>query len=112
MATETAQTDLTDHRGSPLNSEMTDAQAVAKPAHRSPWLLPVLFAPVFMVLLDVFIVNVTAPSLRADLGATDSDLQRLVAAYLRTYAISLITGGRLGDVFGRRRMFKFGIAGF
>ncbi len=82
------------------------------PAARSPWLLPVLFAPVFMVILDVFIVNVTAPSLRSDLGASDSDLQWVVAAYLLTYAISLITGGRLGDIFGRRRMFKLGIAGF
>jgi EmrB/QacA subfamily drug resistance transporter len=91
---------------------MDQSQATPKPAHRSPWLLPVLFAPVFMVILDVFIVNVTAPSLRADLGASDSDLQWVVAAYLLTYAISLITGGRLGDVFGRRRMFKFGIAGF
>jgi EmrB/QacA subfamily drug resistance transporter len=79
---------------------------------RSPWLLPVLFAPVFMVLLDVFIVNVTAPSLRTDIGASDADLQWVVAAYLLTYALSLITGGRLGDVFGRRRMFKLGIAGF
>jgi MFS family permease len=79
---------------------------------RSPFLLPVLFAPVFMVILDVFIVNVTAPSLRADIGASESDLQWVVAAYLLTYAISLITGGRLGDVFGRRRMFKLGIAGF
>ena len=91
---------------------MNDAQSVPKPAHRSPWLLPVLFAPVFMVLLDVFIVNVTAPSLRADLGASDSDLQWVVAAYLLTYALSLITGGRLGDILGRRRMFKLGIAGF
>jgi EmrB/QacA subfamily drug resistance transporter len=82
------------------------------PIRRSRWLLPVLFAPVFMVILDVFIVNVTAPSLRAELGASDSDLQWVVAAYLLTYAVSLITGGRLGDVVGRRRMFKFGIAGF
>jgi EmrB/QacA subfamily drug resistance transporter len=65
-----------------------------------------------MVILDVFIVNVTAPSLRADLGANDSDLQWVVAAYLLTYALSLITGGRLGDIFGRRRLFKLGVAGF
>ena len=91
--------------------ELDHSTTTPKPAH-SPWLLPVLFAPVFMVILDVFIVNVTAPSLRADLGASDSDLQWVVAAYLLSYAISLITGGRLGDVFGRRRMFKFGIAGF
>jgi EmrB/QacA subfamily drug resistance transporter len=79
---------------------------------RSPLLLPVLFAPVFMVLLDVFIVNVTAPSLQAELGASESDVQWVVAAYLLTYAISLITGGRLGDVFGRRRLFRLGVAGF
>jgi EmrB/QacA subfamily drug resistance transporter len=91
---------------------MNDVTARPRPASRSPWLLPVLFAPIFMVLLDVFIVNVTAPSLRDDLGASDSDLQWVVAAYLLTYALSLITGGRLGDVFGRRRLFKLGIAGF
>ena len=93
-----------------MNSQMERPEAA--PTHRSRWLLPVLFAPVFMVILDVFIVNVTAPSLRADLGATDSDLQWVVAAYLLTYALSLITGGRLGDVFGRRRMFKIGIVSF
>jgi EmrB/QacA subfamily drug resistance transporter len=92
---------------------MQETQPVTTPhSDRSRWLLPVLFAPVFMVILDVFIVNVTAPSLRSDLGASDSDLQWVVAGYLLTYAISLITGGRLGDVFGRRRMFKIGIAGF
>jgi EmrB/QacA subfamily drug resistance transporter len=111
MASETAHTNLTDHRGSSLNSQMDHSPATPKPAH-SPWLLPVLFAPVFMVILDVFIVNVTAPSLKTDLGASDADLQWVVGAYLLTYAISLITGGRLGDIFGRRRLFKLGIAGF
>jgi EmrB/QacA subfamily drug resistance transporter len=111
MASESAQTNLTDHRGSSLNSQM-EAQPAPKSALRSPWLLPVLFAPVFMVILDVFIVNVTAPSLRSDLGASESDLQWVVAAYLVTYALSMITGGRLGDIIGRRRMFKIGIAGF
>src|SRR5947208_11494247 len=82
------------------------------PTRRSRWFLPVLFAPVFMVIADVFIVNVAAPSLHADIGASDSDLQWVVAAYLLTYALSLITGGRLGDILGRRRMFKAGVAGF
>src|ERR671923_137766 len=63
---------------------------------RSPLLFPVLFAPFFMVILDIFIVNVTAPSLQAELGASESDVQWVVAAYLLTYAISLITGGGLG----------------
>jgi EmrB/QacA subfamily drug resistance transporter len=109
MASDTAQTGLTFRRGEPLKTQMEQTE---QPTRRSPWLLPVLFAPVFMVILDVFIVNVAAPSIRADLGATDADLQWIVAAYLLTYALSLITGGRLGDVLGRRRMFKVGIVGF
>jgi MFS family permease len=79
---------------------------------RSPLLLPVLFAPAFMVILDVFIVNVAAPSLRADLGASESAIQLIVVAYVLSYAIWLITGGRLGDLFGRLRMFQIGVAGF
>lgn len=79
---------------------------------RERLLMPVLFAPVFMVILDVFIVNVAAPSLRSDLHATASEVQWVVAAYLLTYGISLITAGRLGDIFGRRRMFRIGVASF
>jgi EmrB/QacA subfamily drug resistance transporter len=86
-------------------------QRAASP-NQSRLLLPTLFVPIFMVILDVFIVNVTAPSLRADLGATASDVQWVVDAYLLSYAVSLIMGGRLGDVVGRRRMFRIGIAGF
>src|SRR5439155_7241647 len=96
--------------GHSLNSEMNATPDT--PTRRSRWFLPVLFAPVFMVIADVFIVNVAAPSLHADIGASASDLQWVVAAYLLTYALSLITGGRLGDIFGRRRMFKAGVAGF
>src|SRR5438552_8665539 len=103
-----ANADLTKAGGRPLNPVMQET----RPTQRSRFLLPVLFAPVFMVILDIFIVNVTAPSLRADLGATESDVQWVVAAYLLSYAISLITGGRLGDVVGRRRMFRIGVAGF
>jgi len=114
MASEPSKRDLTTDGGQPLNSQMehTKDTSAKSTFSRRPWLLPVLFAPIFMVILDVFIVNVTAPSLRDDIGATDSDLQWVVAAYLLTYAVSLITGGRLGDVVGRRRMFKLGIAGF
>ncbi|MFZ2051010.1 MAG: MFS transporter [Solirubrobacteraceae bacterium] len=79
---------------------------------RERLLMPVLFAPVFMVILDVFIVNVAAPSLRTDLHATASEVQWVVGAYVLTYAISLVTAGRLGDIFGRRRMFRIGVAGF
>src|SRR2546430_12484767 len=100
--------DLTTTEGRPLTPPMHGTHDT----QRSRLLLPVLFAPIFMVILDIFIVNVSAPSLRADLGATESDVQWVVAAYLLSYAISLITGGRLGDVVGRRRMFRIGVAGF
>src|SRR5207247_916577 len=79
MASDSAENDLTFRRGDSLNQQM---ERTEQPARRSPWLLPVLFAPVFMVILDVFIVNVTAPSLHADLGATDSDLQWVVAGQI------------------------------
>jgi EmrB/QacA subfamily drug resistance transporter len=90
-----------------LNNQM---HPIRQQPHRL--MLPVLFAPIFMVILDVFIVNVAAPSLQGDLGASQSAIQWVVAAYLLTYSIALITGGRLGDVIGRRRMFRIGVAGF
>jgi EmrB/QacA subfamily drug resistance transporter len=83
-----------------------------EPSARSPWLLPVLFVGVFMVILDVFVVMVAAPSLAADLHASASEIQWVVAAYLLAYAMTLITGGRLGDIVGRRRMLRAGFVVF
>jgi EmrB/QacA subfamily drug resistance transporter len=81
-------------------------------ATHSRLLLPVLLTGIFMGILDVFIVNVAAPSIRTDLGATDSDVQWFVGAYVLVFAVTLITGGRVGDVAGRRRTFKAGLALF
>ncbi|HEY2636185.1 MAG TPA: MFS transporter, partial [Solirubrobacteraceae bacterium] len=75
-------------------------------------LLPVLFIGIFMIILDVFIVMVAAPSLRSDLGASETEVQWVVAAYLVAYAMTLITAGRLGDIVGRRRMLRCGFALF
>jgi EmrB/QacA subfamily drug resistance transporter len=75
-------------------------------------LLPVLFVAVLMVILDVFIVMVAAPSMSADLHASASEIQWVVAAYLLAYAMTLITGGRLGDIVGRRRMLRVGLVLF
>lgn len=66
----------------------------------------------FMDLLDVTIVQVALPSIGADLGATEAQLEWIVSGYLLAFAVGLITGGRLGDLFGRRRIFLIGIAGF
>src|SRR4051812_33328526 len=75
-------------------------------------LLPVLFIGAFMYILDVFIVYVATPSLRSELGASASDVQWVVGGYVLTFAVALITGGRLGDIFGRRRVFRAGLVGF
>lgn len=70
-----------------------------------------LFAS-FMDLLDATIVQVTLPSIRADLGASEAQLEWTVSGYLLAFAVALITGGRLGDLYGRRRIFLIGIGGF
>ncbi|QXJ21394.1 MFS transporter [Actinomadura graeca] len=66
----------------------------------------------FMLLADTSIVNVAIPSIQRDIGATVPDVQLVVAGYVVAYAVTLITGGRLGDLFGRRRMFVIGAVSF
>ncbi|MEV5965434.1 MFS transporter [Kribbella sp. NPDC051952] len=65
-----------------------------------------------MNLLDATIVQVAAPVIHTDLGGRTSDIQWFSAAYTLPFAALLITGGRLGDLFGRRRMFRIGVTGF
>ncbi|AYF79539.1 MFS transporter [Nocardia yunnanensis] len=65
-----------------------------------------------MDLLDVTIVNVAVPSIQKDLGAAYSQIEWIIAAYVLSFAAVLITGGRLGDIFGRKRLFLIGVAGF
>ncbi|WP_199536161.1 MFS transporter [Dyella solisilvae] len=62
--------------------------------------------------LDYFIVNLALPSIRDGLGATPAQLQLIVSAYACANAVALITGGRLGDLYGRKRLFMLGMAGF
>ena len=77
------------------------------------WLaLPVLLTGAFLPPLDFFIVNVALPSIRGALHASAAQTQFVISAYAAIYAVCLITGGRLGDLFGRRRLFLLGIAGF
>ncbi|HEY0373536.1 MAG TPA: MFS transporter, partial [Amnibacterium sp.] len=65
-----------------------------------------------MDLLDGTIVNIAIPSIRADLGASYADVQWLSAGYALAFAVLLITGGRLGDIAGYKRLFLIGVAGF
>ncbi|MFG2646956.1 MFS transporter [Streptomyces sp. NPDC048436] len=75
-------------------------------------LLAVVIAAQFMALLDVFIVNVAAPTIRGELGASGAGLQLVIAGYTITYAVLLITGARLGDRLGHRRVYLLGLTVF
>ena len=72
----------------------------------------VLIFASFMDLLDATIVNVALPSIRTDLDATGAQLEWVVGGYLLAFAVLMITGGRLGDIAGRRRIFVTGVVGF
>jgi EmrB/QacA subfamily drug resistance transporter len=81
--------------------------------NRTRWLaLYVLCLASLMIVLDVTIVNVALPSIRGDLGFSETSLAWVVNAYLLTYGGFLLLGGRLGDLFGHRRLFLFGITLF
>src|ERR687886_262044 len=75
-------------------------------------ILALVLAVECMDLIDGTIVNVAAPSIRAGLGTSLSALQWIAGGYALTFAVGLVTGGRLGDIFGRRRVFLLGVAGF
>jgi MFS family permease len=88
-------------------------QPVAAQHAATHWLaLTVLLAGAFLPPVDFFIVNVTLPSIHLSLGASPAELQLVIGAYAAGYAVFLITGGRLGDLYGRRRLFLIGMAGF
>ena len=80
---------------------------------RKRWLaLTVLCLGVLMIVLDTTIVNVALPSIRADLGFTETSLVWVVNAYILTFGGFLLLSGRLGDLFGHRRLFLQGITLF
>ena len=92
---------------------MTSTLTPPPTANRLRWaVLALVLAAEVMDLIDATIVTVAAPSIRADLGGSAATLQWLTAAYTLAFAVLLITGARLGDIFGRRRLFIVGIAGF
>ena len=74
--------------------------------------LAVILAAAFLVGLDFFVVNVSIPSIRTSLHATFAEVQLVIASYGLTYAVLLISGGRLGDIYGRKRMFMWGVTAF
>ncbi|WP_051970037.1 MFS transporter [Kitasatospora azatica] len=86
---------------------------MADTLYRWRWVaLFVILAAEVMDLLDSLVTNIAGPSIRADIGGGESLIQWLGAAYTLAMAIGLITGGRLGDIFGRKRMYLIGAVGF
>ena len=80
---------------------------------RKRWIaLIVLCLGVLMIVLDTTVVNVALPSIRKDLGFTETSLVWVVNAYMLTFAGFLLLGGRLGDLFGQRKLFLLGVTLF
>jgi EmrB/QacA subfamily drug resistance transporter len=80
--------------------------------NRRWWALGAMCFALFMIMLDNTVVNVALPSIQRSLHATTSTLEWTVNAYTLSFAVLLVTGGRLGDLFGRRRMFLVGVVIF
>ncbi len=93
-------------------AELTSGSPAAAP-YRWRWVvLAVVLAAEIMDLMDSTIVTIAGPSIRRALGGGASTLQWLSAGYTLAFAVLLVTGARLGDIFGRRRLFLVGSAGF
>jgi EmrB/QacA subfamily drug resistance transporter len=89
---------------------MPDAEFVPDPRRWKA--LAVTLAAGFMSLLDVSIVNTALPAMQSDLHASNGGIQWVVSGYALTFGLVLVTGGRLGDALGRRRMFLIALAAF
>jgi EmrB/QacA subfamily drug resistance transporter len=90
---------------------MTDALRLTD-ANRRWWTLGAMCFALFMVMLDNTVTNVALPSIQRDFDASLSALEWTVNAYTLTFAVLLVTGGRLGDIFGRRKVFLIGVGIF
>jgi EmrB/QacA subfamily drug resistance transporter len=86
---------------------------VPKKALANRWIsLAVILVGPFLGVIDFFIANIGIPTIRTSLGASFSEIELVIAGYGLTYAVCLITGGRLGDIYGRKVTFILGMAGF
>jgi MFS family permease len=76
------------------------------------WVLAIVVAAQFMFGVDAFIVNVAIPTIAVELHASPAQIEAVIAIYLIAYATLVITGGRLGDIYGTRNVFLAGVLGF
>ncbi len=80
--------------------------------NRKWWTLGAVAVGLFMIMLDNTVVNVAVPSIQRDLGVGLSELQWIVTGYALSFAALMLTGGKLADMLGRRRIFVIGIVIF
>ena len=104
-----------------LNRLKSDSLTILRPRVRAfrrkarvnKWLaLAIILVGPFLGVIDFFIANIGVPSIRHALGASYSEIELVIAGYGLAYAVCLVTGGRLGDIFGRKMTFILGMAGF
>lgn len=96
-----------------LDTRPVEATVETPAAYKWRWpALGVILAGSVMELLDATVTNIAGPTMRTDLGGGTSLIQWLGAAYTLAMTAGLLTGGRLGDIVGRKRMFLIGVAGF
>jgi MFS family permease len=98
--------------GAAVAATRADAAAGADGYPRRWAMLPVILIAMFMAGFDIWAVNVAAPSLQRDLHVSDAALQLIVGGYAFMYASGMVTGGRLGDLFGYKRLFLIGVVTF
>src|SRR5579863_6844365 len=91
---------------------MVDTTTTAGWSRRRWGALALIVTAQFMVILDVAIVNVALPSIKTDLHFSQASLQWVITAYAILFGGVLLLGGRLADLFGRRRLFVTGVALF
>ncbi|PSL46613.1 EmrB/QacA subfamily drug resistance transporter [Chitinophaga niastensis] len=91
----------------------TDQSVYIQPTTINPWLslAVILLAPLITV-IDVFIVNISTPAIKAYFHSSDAALELVIASYLLGYAVFLITGSRAGDYLGKKKVFIIGLAAF
>ena len=107
MADATSQPASSGARVAPLSSQHSDSR------ERNPWLiLLVLCGAIFMLLLDTTIVNVAQEKIKVGLNADLSQIQWILDSYILAFAVLMLSFGRLGDIYGRKKMFVTGMAVF
>jgi MFS family permease len=89
-----------------------DLRGLITEDNRKWWTLGAMCLSMFMIMLDSTVVNVALPSIQKDLHTSVDQLEWVVNGYTLSFAALLVTGGRLGDIFGRRLIFMIGVAVF